>query len=105
MPVRIRLPPTKNKKECCNMKYFHIKEPYFALIRANSKPEAITQYVTEVTADNDNEVGRSIEEISRDHALILFSQCVGEEKISLADIMLSFEDDSPAVLGVDAMLS
>jgi hypothetical protein len=59
------------------MKFFEINEPYAALIKAQSKYEAISVY-NEYVADADTDT--EVEEISRDEALVRFSRGWDEDR-------------------------
>ncbi len=95
------------------MKYFYVSKPYFGLIKANKKIEA-TELYKEMVAGIDSDVDDSIkesldclyyhmEEISRDHALILAAQATvgGVDKPEY--ILNVFEDDKARVLVMDSM--
>ncbi len=90
------------------MKYFLVKCPYLAVIKAKNKEKAIELY-TENVADNENgEVDENIEEIARDKALILFSRCVDDEtgkRLKANEILKSFDTREEDVLLFDKALA
>lgn len=88
------------------LKHFLVTEPYFALVRARDKSEAIALYVADVADDIDGEVEDNIEEIDKTHALILFSRSLqGSWKKWTPEIILGeFEESVSTVLAIDSML-
>lgn len=57
------------------VRYFEIKEPYYALVKASSKEEAIAIYVKETRIRDNEMLLRQVEakEVSYDYALALYS--------------------------------
>ncbi|TPE70651.1 hypothetical protein [Halalkalibacterium halodurans] len=87
-------------------KFYEVDSPYYALIKAGSKEEAIEEYVRSV-ADNENgEVDGNIEEVDREYALALFRQCKTEDGDLLPPdkVLEEFNDQKSRVLAFDGAL-
>lgn len=82
-----------------SMKFFEVHSPYYALIKAKTKREAIEKY-TEVVADDDGTLHEEIREVERDYALVTFSRGDTEdgEEVSISEILKNFQSDDCAVL-------
>ena len=88
------------------MKYYIVDEPYFALIKADDKSEAVELYEKYVADDEDGSLVGSLEEISRDKALALVSRCLTEdgELRDVEDVIRYIEDSKSSVLLIDGNL-
>ena len=60
------------------MQFYEVKLPYYALIKAETKEEAIKEYEHAVADNENNEVNESIRMISRDEALIKYTRVLTE---------------------------
>ncbi|QDS38138.1 hypothetical protein FPS98_15150 [Brevibacillus brevis] len=81
------------------MKFYELHDPYYALIKAPDKNEAIKVY-TEHVADDDGTLHEEIREVDRDYALVSFSKGSTEdnEKVPIKEILDDFTKDGSAVL-------
>lgn len=85
------------------MKYFEVTDPYYALLKAEDKERALLEYNASVAGlDDINE----IKEVSRDYALVRFSQTPSEDKGLLppATSVKEFENPVTCILLWDGML-
>ena len=89
------------------MKYFEIREPYYALIKAKNSEDAIEVYVKNVS-DNDESypIKDYIEEVESDYALVMLSRASAEdnEQIPIKDLLDDFRTYESSVLLVDGNL-
>lgn len=109
------LPKSKSKPTFNNirgdeweMKYFEIKDPYYALIKAENLVEATKQYI-EVVAGDDEErplIEKTFKEVSRDYALVKLSRGLGEngKVVSTEEVIQDIQSDSSSVLLIDGSL-
>ncbi|WP_261376203.1 hypothetical protein [Brevibacillus brevis] len=88
-----------NEREERAMKFYELHDPYYALIKAPDKNEAIKVY-TEHVADDDGTLHEEIREVDRDYALVSFSKGSTEdnEKVPIKEILDDFTKDGSAVL-------
>jgi len=84
------------------MKFFEIHTPYYALLKADTKDNALGVYVKFV-ADNDGSLGEAIKEVDRDYALARFSRSVSEDKqwAPISQVLENFRSDDNEVLIID----
>ena len=90
------------------MKYFTVNCPYYALIRAKSKEDAIKIYVEMVADDEDGSLERKMREVPREEALVMFSRVKDDETgkfFSPDEAVKIFNEDEPGLLGVDGDLA
>ncbi len=87
------------------MKYFEIHEPYYALMQAKDKDEALKNYAKYV-ANDDGTLKDEIQEVDRDYALLMFSRAPGENKVLLpvSDVINEFVEQEHKVLLIDGSL-
>lgn len=87
------------------MKFFEVHYPYYALLKANDKEEAMQLY-TECVADDDGTLHEEIEEVERDYALVKFSRGRSEDKkeIPIIEVLSNFQSNEPMVLLIDGAL-
>lgn len=86
------------------MRYFEFHEPYYGLIPARTKAEAVNNYVKYVFDDPD--LGY-MKEIPREHAFEKFSSILKDEgKVVTAEgILKEFEDRENIMLLLDGTLA
>lgn len=84
------------------MKYFEIKEPYYALIKAESEELAIQVYVENVADDEDNTLQEEIIELGRDAALGKYVKCLNGDM--LLSVVLKEFDEAEDLLLIDGSL-
>lgn len=87
------------------MKFYEVHYPYYALLKANDKEEAMQLY-TECVADDDGTLHEEIEEVERDYALVKFSRGRSEDKkeIPIIEVLSNFQSNEPMVLLIDGAL-
>lgn len=85
------------------MKYFEVKHPYYALLKASDKADAMSKYNTSVSDLSEDE---EMQEVSRDYALATFSRGKSEDgkAIPISDIVSDFNDEQVSLLLVDGGL-
>ncbi|ANB66164.1 putative yosH (plasmid) [Anoxybacillus sp. B7M1] len=86
------------------MKFYEVHEPYYALVKARDKDEAIKLY-TELVAD-DGSLHEETKEVSRDYALIRFGRALGEDKelMPVEKVIDEFNDEQNNILLIDGSL-
>jgi len=87
------------------MKYFEIYSPYYALIKSDTKENAIGVYVRCV-ADNDGTLYKEIKEVDRDSALVLFGRALTEDghPVPISEVLKGFNSEENSVLIIDSSL-
>lgn len=91
-----------NEKGEKNMKYFEIKEPYYALIKAKTEQECIKTYVENI-ADDDGSLKEEMRELDRDTALGIYVKHL-DGNMFLSHALRNFKDEENALLLVDGSL-
>ncbi|KAA6446710.1 hypothetical protein FZC77_22355 [Bacillus swezeyi] len=61
------------------MKFFEVCEPYYALIKANTKEKAMKLYI-ETVADDDGKLSDEMREVGQTYAAIKHGRTTGEYK-------------------------
>lgn len=81
------------------MKFFEIHSPYYALLKAETKEEAIATYA-EFVAEDDGTLHDEIKEVDRDYALVSFSRGATEDKtiVPIPEILEDFQSEGSSVL-------
>lgn len=91
------------------MKYFEIQCPYYALLKADSREEAIQEYIAAVADNNkDNPLENEIKEVGYDYALVKFTKSVLENteiKHPIPFILKDFRDENISLLLTDGSLA
>ncbi|MBL4952190.1 hypothetical protein JK635_08190 [Neobacillus sp. YIM B02564] len=87
------------------MKYFEVNTPYYALIKAKNKEDAMNKYV-EFVAEDDGTLGEEMKEVSRDYALVKFSRAYDENQklLPISGVVEEFNCQSNEVIVVDGSL-
>jgi hypothetical protein len=87
------------------MKFYEVHYPYYALLKANDKEEAMQLY-TECVADDDGSLHEEIKEVERDYALIKFSRGKTEDRkeVPVLEILNDFQSNESMVLLIDGAL-
>lgn len=90
----------KNKEE---MKFYEVNEPYYALIKAKSKENAVRIYDDNVADDGDE---LKISEVTETYAAIRHSRTLGEDgkPLSVKEMLEDITNDNEMVLGRDGNL-
>lgn len=61
------------------MKFYEVHNPFYALIMAKSKKDAIAQYTKTIAADEDNTLKKEMKEVNRDYAVAVYSRGLSED--------------------------
>ncbi|WP_108490821.1 hypothetical protein [Bacillus velezensis] len=61
------------------MKFFEVSDPYYALIKANTKEKAMKLY-TEGVADDEENLSKEMQEVSLEHAVKAYIHRTGFEQ-------------------------
>jgi len=87
------------------MKFYEAYYPYYALLKANNKEEAMQLY-TECVADDDGSLHEEIEEVERDYALAMYSRAKTEDgkEVPISEILNDFQSSEAIVLLIDPSL-
>lgn len=87
------------------MKFYEVHYPYYALLKANDKKEAIQLYIKDV-ADDDGSLYEEIKEVERDYALAIYSRAKTEdgEEVLISEILNDFQSNEPMILLIDGAL-
>jgi hypothetical protein len=87
------------------MKFYEIHYPYYALLKAESKEEALKLYV-EAVCDDDGTLSQELKEVERDYALVMYSRAKTEDgKYIPAPLVLKdVREDESKVLLIDGAL-
>lgn len=87
------------------MKFYEVHFPYYALLKANDKEEAMQLY-TECVADDDGSLYEEIKEVERGYALIKFSRGKTEDRkeVPVLEVLNDFQSNESMVLLIDGAL-
>jgi hypothetical protein len=88
------------------MKFYEVHYPYYALLKANDKEEAMQLY-TECVADNDGSLYEEIKEVDHDYVLALYGRFSKDENgkfIPISNVIEDIKNDKPTVLLIDGCL-
>lgn len=88
------------------MKFFEIHYPYYALLKAESKEEALKLYV-EAVCDDDGSLKEELKEVERDYALATygrFSKTEDGKYIPISHVLEDFKNNEQMVLLIDSTL-
>ncbi|MGD6977773.1 hypothetical protein [Bacillus altitudinis] len=86
------------------MKFFKVRDPYYALIKANTKENAIKLYLDEVAAD---EGDLYMKEVSAINAAVTYGVLLAETddaEITKVEMIENLEDEEERVLLMDGGL-
>ncbi|MCY9099577.1 hypothetical protein MOE49_10990 [Bacillus inaquosorum] len=87
------------------MKFFEVCDPYYALIKANTKEKAIKLYTEEV-ADDDGNIIDEIKEVGMLYAAVKHSRTVTEDQelSPISDVLEELQSNEERVLIMDGSL-
>ena len=87
------------------MKFFEVCDPYYALIKANTKERALKLY-TEAVADDDGHLSDEIKEVGMLYAAVKHSRTVTEDQelSPISDVLEELQSDEERVLIIDGSL-
>ncbi|MBS4748196.1 hypothetical protein [Bacillus altitudinis] len=93
----------KSKEE---MKFYEVHDPYYALIKAKTKENAMTIYTDVVADDEDGELTENIKEVAALYAAVKYSRIPGEDKelIPFEEVLEDLISDGEMMLAVDGNL-
>lgn len=89
-----------------NKKYYEIKEPYYALLKAKNKNEAISIYTGKICDTEDESLSSKIKEVDRDYAIAKYSRTLSEDgkEIPLEEILTCIKEDRSKLMIIDGEL-
>ncbi|WHX70737.1 hypothetical protein [Bacillus altitudinis] len=92
----------KSKEE---MKFYEVHDPYYALIKAKTKENAMTIY-TDTVADDDGGLSEEITEVTEAYAAIIYSRVNGEDNnvIPVKEVLEHLTNEEEMVLIIDGSL-
>ncbi|UOO16199.1 hypothetical protein [Bacillus velezensis] len=87
------------------MKFFEVSDPYYALIKANTKEDAMKTYI-EGVADDEGNLNKEIQEVSLDYAVKAYINRTGFEQGSFfkGEISNNLKDREVGVVVLDGHL-
>lgn len=87
------------------MKFFEVRAPYYALIKANTKERALKLY-TETVADDAGELSDEMREVGQVYAAIKHGRAPGEDKelVPFDQALEEISNDEEMVLIIDGGL-
>lgn len=87
------------------MKFFEVSDPYYALIKANTKEKAMNLYTEEV-ADDDGELSEEMTEVGKVYAAIWQGRAPGEDKelMPFKQVLEEISNDEEMVLLIEGSL-
>jgi hypothetical protein len=87
------------------MKYFETNEPYYTMIKSDTKEKAMKIYTSKV-ADDDGDLDKDMKEVDRDYALARYAQTLTEDGyvVPVNEIVETFNRDKADLLIVDGSL-
>lgn len=87
------------------MKYFEAYDPYYALIKAETKKEALKIF-TEYVAEDEGSLEDELKEVDQFYALLKFGRATGEEgnEVPFKEVLDSFSDNDIKLLLIDGSL-
>ncbi|WP_242730858.1 hypothetical protein [Bacillus altitudinis] len=93
----------KSKEE---LKFYEVHDPYYALIKAKTKENAMTIYTDVVADDEEGELAENIKEVTGLYAAAKFSRIPGEDKelIPFEEVLEDLTSEGEMMLAVDGSL-
>jgi hypothetical protein len=88
------------------LNYYEIHDPYYALIKAQSREEAINTYIKEIEVEENENYEYAFIELPKELALLKFGQSVDQEGKTMdpEEILELFSSNEPCLLLVDGAL-
>lgn len=88
------------------MKFYEVNEPYYALIKAKTKENAMTIYTDVVADDEEGELAENIKEVTGLYAAIRYSRVNGEDgkPTPVKEDLDDLTNEEEMVLAVDGSL-
>ncbi|MDR0121186.1 hypothetical protein [Bacillus pumilus] len=87
------------------MKFFKVRDPYIALIKANTKENAMKIYKEEV-ADDDGSLSKNMTEVTETYAAIRYGRAYGEDNkiIPVEEVLKDLTSEEEMTLIIDGSL-
>ncbi|WP_260852404.1 hypothetical protein [Bacillus pumilus] len=87
------------------MKFYKVNDPYIALIKANTKENAMKIYKEEI-ADDDGSLSKNMTEVTETYAAIRYSRANGEDNnvIPVKEVLEHLTNEEEMVLIIDGSL-
>ncbi|MEW4192196.1 hypothetical protein Q0N41_00695 [Bacillus altitudinis] len=87
------------------MKFFKVKDPYIALIKANTKKNAMKIYKEEI-ADDDGSLSKNMTEVTETYAAVRYSRVNGEDNnvIPVKEVLEHLTNEEEMLLVIDGSL-
>ncbi|KQU12070.1 hypothetical protein ASG46_05905 [Bacillus sp. Leaf49] len=87
------------------MKFFEVSNPYYALIKANTKEKAMELYKKD-SADDEGDLSKELIEVGDIYAAMRYGRAPGEDKnlIPLKEVLKDITSDEEMVLLTDGDL-
>lgn len=85
------------------MKFFAVNEPYYALIKAKDKEDAMNEYIKTIAEEEKEILRNTMKEVSRDYALVCFSKVQTEDNPTKL-LELFNNEDFPILIIDEALL-
>ncbi|MHC2450284.1 hypothetical protein ACUXP3_000882 [Bacillus altitudinis] len=106
LEAAIQLLEEQVKSEDEEMKFYEVHDPYYALIKAKTKENAMTIYTDVVADDEEGELAENIKEVTGLYAATKYSRCTGEDKelIPFKEVLEDLTSDGEMMLAVDGSL-
>ncbi|MEK4789360.1 hypothetical protein [Bacillus sp. FSL K6-2971] len=88
------------------MKFYEVHDPYYALIKAKTKENAMTIYTDVVADDEEGELAENIKEVTGLYAAIRYSRTVGEDgkTIPFEEVLQDLTNEEEMTLLIDGSL-
>ena len=90
------------------MKYFEIYDPYYALIKAKNKEDAVKEYIKNVAGEEEEfqYLLEEMKEVEEDYALVIHSRGNSEDgnPIPVEEILDDFRSNNTMTLLIDGAL-
>lgn len=88
------------------MKFYEVHDPYYALIKAKTKENAMTIYTDVVADDEEGELAENIKEVTGLYAAAKFSRILGEDKelIPVEEVLKDLTSEEEMTLIIDGSL-
>ncbi|WP_277519350.1 hypothetical protein [Bacillus altitudinis] len=87
------------------MKFFKVRDPYIALIKAKTKENTMKIYKEEI-ADDDGSLSKNMTEVTETYAAIRYSRSKGEDNkiIPVEEVLEHLTNEEEMVLIIDGSL-
>lgn len=105
LEAAIQLLEEQVKSEDEEMKFYEVHDPYYALIKAKTKENAMTIYTDVVADDEEGELAENIKEVTGLYAAAKFSRIMEDKEfIPFEEVLEDLTNDGEMMLAVDGSL-